>query len=394
MKKILFLIFTCMLWFMAFAVIFELSCRIYESKDKGKKFEFAVKVPFLEFRPPASVPEREDQATKYTLNSFGFRGRDFAREKQKGVYRIIALGDSCTFGVGVSDDSHTYPALLEKELNARIKNMKFEVINAGVPGYLCLQSLISYIVELSDYNPDMIIVSIGWNELGRPFSLGLNDNINYSYEGMFVGDNRLNYPAKKKQVLKPEDKFASLRMINKWKYKILRWKNKKKLFSTENKSRDTETLRVVKESYKYYASNNFYMDRATRIYERCLDTLLLSAKNNKVKVVVLTLPQLVSPGMSESYYSKVVEKFPSMRYFAFDKEISEFRNSLYRKYDSIIKEAAKRNACYLVDLVPYFPKDDSNIDLFYDHVHMNDSGSKLQAKIVGKEIEKILQKGD
>jgi lysophospholipase L1-like esterase len=97
--------------------------------------------------------------------------------------------------------------------------------------------------------------------------------------------------------------------------------------------------------------------------------------------------------MSEEYYKKVVEKFPSLWYFAFDKEISDFRNRLCQQYDGIIKETARKNGCYLVDVVPYFPKDDSNIDLFYDHVHMNDKGSQIQAEVVAKEIEKILNKG-
>ncbi|MCX5705617.1 MAG: SGNH/GDSL hydrolase family protein [Candidatus Omnitrophica bacterium] len=391
MKKLFFFLFSLVLWFMAFAIIFEISCRIYYSKDKHKNVEFTVKVPFLEYRTAASVPEREDQATRYSLNSFGFRGKDFTRKKQEGVYRIIAIGDSCTFGVGVSDDAHTYTSLLESKLKERLRSRKIEVINAGIPGYLCLQSLISYVVELADYEPDMIIVSIGWNELGRPFSLGLNDNINFSYEGVFVGANRLNYPVKKKEAVKLEDKLASVRMIKKWHYKILRWKNKKKLFSEEKKSSDVEVLSVVKESYKYYASNSFYMERANRIYERCLDSLLAFARGKGVKVLVLTLPQLVAPDMTESYYKKVVEKFPSLGYFAFDKEIREFRNALYWKYDSIIKETAKRNGCFLVDVVSYFPKDDSNIDLFYDHVHLNDKGSDLQAELVCKEIQKILK---
>ena len=57
-------------------------------------------------------------------NTTGLRGKEFVVPASD--YRIIAVGDSVTFGWGVDDDQ-TYPVLLEKELG-------IEVINAGIPG--------------------------------------------------------------------------------------------------------------------------------------------------------------------------------------------------------------------------------------------------------------------
>lgn len=372
-------------------LIFEIICRIYfvKTKKMDKATEFNVPVPFLDFRITPSLSNKEDQATRYNINSFGFRGREFSREKEKGVYRIIAIGDSCTFGVGVSSDEYTYTVLLERKLNQRLKDKKIEVINAGVPGYLCLQSLISFDVELADYQPDMIILYTGWNDMGRPFNL--EQNMAHGYEGVFVGKNRFPFKAEKNISSKQKfGEFASIKMIQKWHYKILRWRNKNKLFKEEKKRNDEFNLSLFKDSYEKYFKNNFYVSRSQRIFERCLNSLLLSAMSRGIKVVVLTLPQLLILDMPESYYKKVVEKYPSLYYFAFDKEMSKFRNSLYLRYDKIIKESAKKNNCQLIDVVSYFPRDDSIIDLFFDYNHLNDKGNDLLSEIIYNNISNLI----
>src|SRR3989344_9377246 len=69
-----------------------------------------------------------DFNTYATLNSHGYRGREFSLEKEPKTKRILVLGDSFTFGHGVSDQN-TYPFLLEQELRKKLQNI--EVINAG-----------------------------------------------------------------------------------------------------------------------------------------------------------------------------------------------------------------------------------------------------------------------
>ena len=62
-------------------------------------------------------------------NSLGLRDEEFAVEKRPGELRILALGDSMTYGMGVRLDL-TWPQLLEAELRARL-DRPVEVINAG-----------------------------------------------------------------------------------------------------------------------------------------------------------------------------------------------------------------------------------------------------------------------
>ncbi len=98
----------------------------------------------------------------------GFRTHDFA-PKRPGVYRILALGDSGTFGQIQRGESYgyvsnPYPLALEKVLAERIGPGRFEVLNAGVPGYNSYQGLMLLRGKLRNLDPDLITVRYGWND--------------------------------------------------------------------------------------------------------------------------------------------------------------------------------------------------------------------------------------
>lgn len=102
------------------------------------------------------------------INSKGFRDREFGLKKEQGAYRIISLGDSITYGVPekLVRMEDTYPERLEILLNSHFPERKFEVINAGVPGYSSYQGLM-YLKELLKYEPDLITIYFGNND-GAP----------------------------------------------------------------------------------------------------------------------------------------------------------------------------------------------------------------------------------
>ena len=103
------------------------------------------------------------------LSSDGFRTHELA-EKRPGVFRILALGDSCTFGQLQRGDrygyvANPYPLALEKLLADRLGPGRFEVFNAGIPGYNSYQGLLLLRGKLREVDPDLITVRFGWNDL-------------------------------------------------------------------------------------------------------------------------------------------------------------------------------------------------------------------------------------
>lgn len=103
---------------------------------------------------------------EYKINSNSMRSPEVESVKnQKNVYRILYLGDSCTFGWGV-DYKDTFANVLNELLNKHYVNYRFESINAGVPGYSSYQGLQYYQAELYRYSPDIIIAFFGANDVG------------------------------------------------------------------------------------------------------------------------------------------------------------------------------------------------------------------------------------
>ena len=93
------------------------------------------------------------------INSKGTRGKEFDETKPPGVYRILSLGDSRTFGWGLSE-AETYSGLLEKLLQDHFGDkMKIEVINAGVNAWSYGQICV-YLRDVGmRYNPDLVILA-------------------------------------------------------------------------------------------------------------------------------------------------------------------------------------------------------------------------------------------
>jgi lysophospholipase L1-like esterase len=93
------------------------------------------------------------------INSKGTRGRDFSEKKPDDVFRIVSVGDSRTFGWGLSEPE-TYSFLLEDSLRAFFgDSRKVEVINAGVNAW-SYDQIYMYLKGVAlNYQPDLVIVA-------------------------------------------------------------------------------------------------------------------------------------------------------------------------------------------------------------------------------------------
>ncbi len=70
---------------------------------------------------------------EYRINSKGLRDNETTYDKPEGVFRIVVIGDSNTFGVGVPIEKH-FTRLLEGYFR------DLEVINLGVGGFGMIRS--------------------------------------------------------------------------------------------------------------------------------------------------------------------------------------------------------------------------------------------------------------
>jgi lysophospholipase L1-like esterase len=121
---------------------------------------------------PNTVVEEQPNWLPYkavsTYNNDGLNDRfDYQVKKPVDTFRIIALGDSFTYGEYVNT-ADSWPEQLEELLkNSPVcKSKKFEVINLGVHGFDIPYTVKRYEEVGAKYQPDLII----WFESGTGFS--------------------------------------------------------------------------------------------------------------------------------------------------------------------------------------------------------------------------------
>jgi len=115
------------------------------------------------FWPPRSGSDGGDAYWEISLNGEGFRNGAFPQTKSPSAFRIVCLGDSWTFGMGVDQDQ-AYPQRLVSRLQEKFPKARFEVLNLGVLGYSSYQGLVLLKASALDLNPDVVILGFGMND--------------------------------------------------------------------------------------------------------------------------------------------------------------------------------------------------------------------------------------
>ena len=97
----------------------------------------------------------------FNVNSLGFRGAEFDPYNKKGKLRIFCSGGSTTAGTSTDDDK-TWPYFLESFFKE--KGYDVEVINAGVLRWTSRQESLRFQNEISNYRPDITLLTQGLND--------------------------------------------------------------------------------------------------------------------------------------------------------------------------------------------------------------------------------------
>jgi lysophospholipase L1-like esterase len=93
-----------------------------------------------------------------TINSMGLCEREIPLEKTTGEYRVVALGDSFTEGVGASYD-RTWVKVFERRIAAAMPENKVTSINAGISGSDPIYQYMLLRDRLLPLKPDLVIVA-------------------------------------------------------------------------------------------------------------------------------------------------------------------------------------------------------------------------------------------
>jgi lysophospholipase L1-like esterase len=270
------------------------------------------------------------------VNRLGFRGPETTAAKPAGTFRVVALGDSVTFGHKLR---MTYPALLQERLAGRADcRARVELINAGVPGYQTRFIRARLAEDVRPLQPDLALVLAGWNDI-------YSDN-----------------PASPAKRLDPQSPFNRLLRAS-YAAKALT-----KLAFDLRPARG-EASPAARQLYDSFTAPVFLGD-----YGRLLE----AADGMGLPVVMLTLPSLLgSPDWSRE---------AARLHFPYYTNSAEMLRLLWDKYNRAIRELAARGRRPLIDLAREMGEVPGSETLFADTNHLNPRGTAVLAELMERDL--------
>ncbi len=261
-------------------------------------------------------------------NQFSFRSKKIDLKKKKNEVRIICLGDSVTFGLGV-DNEDTYPYYLENFLQDKYKNKKIEVLNAGIPGFSSDQGLFLFKRNCLYLKPDLVLISFGINDYVRPLNQTIQKVKKRSFSNELV-----------KSIVNGLNEF----FMNFHFYRLLYFS---KVIFSKNKNYGTKSKKIpIRTKLLDYRNN--------------LLKMAMLAKSNNCEVIFL----------SEYSLPYTIGSLPrSGKYFKVMKEVAKSTNSYFLDVREKFKEIEEHNLERLVEL-------------FFDLCHPTPKGNKTLAKFI------------
>ncbi len=180
-RSILFKIVGVLLSFLIAFAVAEVAVRLFRPQEVGP-VRFACNPELGEIPVPGQHGERRFPGVftfTYSNNSLGWRGsREFQARKHTD-YRVLILGDSFAYGLGVNDDQ-TFAARIEQDLRADRRSV--EVMNAGCPGKGTDYELKLFDTVGRKFHPDLTVVCFFCNdfqdnERGEYYNISKRDEL-------------------------------------------------------------------------------------------------------------------------------------------------------------------------------------------------------------------------
>lgn len=290
-------------------------------------------------------------------NSMGFASPEIdLRKDDPKIFRILIIGDAFSMPEGM-DYAFSYPSLMEQELKARIKNRKIQVVNGGVTGYGPNEELAQIKLYIDTIKPDLVINELFINEFEE---VNLNAKERYKDIGF--------YPEESKRLCYFGHSQLSIYYQN-WLHKVF-------------KEEDHEYNYNKSLLYLYEKSSGFYSDSVKGKLDNYFGKIKSLTDQKGAKLWIAYVPGQIEVSTAKyiSYYPSNVNLTDTNRFdFITSHKII---NSLCAKYKISLFDTKK--------ILKNYPNQPV---YFEDSWHWNQTGHRLIAKMLAKEIESSLNLG-
>lgn len=358
-------------WYLSIIFIFiflEILFRIYYKKKYNRSYHVSLKFPwnesyivshpYLSFaykrnswininqRLPYSIHTNKYYSFKnpIRINNMGHFGKDFRLEKTTNTLRIACIGHSTTANnIADEERDYSYPELLEDYLKDNFKDKGFEknveIYNCGIGGWLSIDILIDFILNIIYTQPDYVIIYYGYNDL----YVHLNEDfaLDYSHNRKNIGEFL--------HIIKRGYYFPKIKFWHSYEYL------KDRLFGTGNVRNEVLKKIIIKRPNPNYDFKNLYTEK------NIIKNLLIICEYYNIRLIL----------SSFIYYDH--ERTPLSKKFA----------EGVKKENELFVSLAEEFKTLFVDQVALVPQADEN---FLDTVHLTPKGMKLFAKNFGDTI--------
>ena len=305
-----------------------------------------------------------------SINSHGFRDENNTVEKPGKTKRILALGDSFTFGIK-AEQEWLFTEQLEDMLNAKDGDSIYEVINAGTIGYTTDNEYLLLKNKGLQFDPDMVIVFffIGNDITEFRRHVWVKNKLN-NLEAIIDKDHYVDDEGRLRSKEYGEPTFKFLHFVNK------RWiiLQKKLGLYKDPKGGPTLTWPTFLEPDDPNGDPDLplYWEKVEKSLVLIRD--LLDREGIEFKVVAIPMDVQTN----KKYWGKYAEMY--------------FDDDAYEKArpQTKLKEVTNKLGIDLIDLLPYFKGVPDHVWLYFekDDPHFTADGHKYTAEYVFNNISK------
>jgi lysophospholipase L1-like esterase len=345
--------------FLAFC---ELTLRIYVNRTAGARRGRALPTPSQRHDYQIADPvvgyvlKPGYDADGIHVNSLGFRGPEIALDKPGDVFRVVAIGDSTTFGL--EGEECTYPAQLQKKLNETRRAKRVEVVNAGVEGYSSTYALSLLRHRVASLHPDVVLIYVGWNDL-----YGIDPR--HPPEESVAEDLDLESLPQEACGIKAQiGRYLQVLYLSQFMTRLTHLELPRLMAKLRTPSDSTMQISRL----------------ATYGFERRLVAIVHSSREGGAVPVLMSLPTILSERMSAKALSVV-------HYPGWANGDVGYLLAVAKEYNAALRRVAQSESVQLIDNAPYVDSRQDKDMLFFDTLHMYCQGYELLARNIAKVLD-------
>ncbi len=304
---------------------------------------------------------KQEFKTFFKTNSLGMFDKEYG-PKQEDDFRILALGDSFTWGAYDVTLNQTFVKIAEQELNKNADKVTFHIANTGVPGYGTDQELLVLQQLTPVLKPDVVLVNFYVN----------NDFIDNENTGELIVNKKGQLVTKTNSETTPEKirggllkyshayRVAERGLLNvignivgdKFLGKVTNWSKKKHLYNKQDPLFEAQAAKT----------------------QDILSALHKFTEEHNQELVIILIP---AKYQVDSNLQKV---------FMEDNGLTNEEVSM-TKPQTRIKEWAETVNVKVIDLLPYLASKNSDNDFYWTlNPHFNPKGQKEVGQIIAYEL--------